>query len=107
MGIRTKTGWPDKYYSQELERCLAESDSYKEEQRSADDTDSNLGKEVRDFDSIGNRWRDWQSWGKRCCHYRRNSRDVRKSQKDDLPALRDIQKKKLSEENTKVKESFV
>ena len=44
---------------------------------------------------------------KRCCHYRRNSRDVRKSQKDELPALRDIQKKKLSEENTKVKESFV
>ena len=58
MGIRTKTGWPDKYYSQELERCLAESDSYKEEQRSANDTDSNLGKEERDFDSIGDRWKD-------------------------------------------------
>ena len=32
---------------------------------------------------------------------------LEKRQKDELPALRDIQKKKLSEENTKVKESFV
>ena len=32
---------------------------------------------------------------------------LEKRQKDELPALRDIQQKKLSEENTKVKESFV
>ena len=46
--------------SKELERNLAENDSYKEEERSADDTGSNLGEEVRDIlialeaDNIGN-----------------------------------------------------
>ena len=34
---------------EELERNLAENDSYKEEERNADDTGSNLGEEVRDI----------------------------------------------------------
>ena len=34
---------------EELERNLAENDSCKKEERSADDTDSNLGEEVRDI----------------------------------------------------------
>ena len=34
---------------EELERNLAENNSYKEEERSADDTGSNLGKEVRNI----------------------------------------------------------
>ena len=34
---------------QELERNLAENNSYKEEERSADDTGNNLGEEVRDI----------------------------------------------------------
>ena len=34
---------------EELERNLAEIDSHKEEQTSADDTGSNLGEEVRDI----------------------------------------------------------
>ena len=33
----------------ELERNLAENDSYKEKERSTDDTGSNLGEEVRDI----------------------------------------------------------
>ena len=33
----------------ELERNLVENDSYKEEERSADDTGNNLGEEVRDI----------------------------------------------------------
>ena len=37
----------------ELERNLAENDSYKEEERSAYDKGSNLGEEVSDFDRIG------------------------------------------------------
>ena len=38
---------------EELKRNLSENDSYKEEEeRSSDDTDSNLGEEVRYFDSI-------------------------------------------------------
>ena len=34
---------------EELERNFAENDSYKEEERSADDTASNLGEKERDF----------------------------------------------------------
>ena len=34
---------------EELERNLVENDSYKEEERSADDTGNNLGEEVRDI----------------------------------------------------------
>ena len=34
---------------EELERNLAENDSYKEDERSADDTGSHLGEEVRDI----------------------------------------------------------
>ena len=34
---------------EELERNLAENDSYKEQERSDDDTGSNLGEEVRDI----------------------------------------------------------
>ena len=58
-------------------RNLVENDSYKEEERRSDDTGSNLGEEVRYFDSIGSRWGDWQFWGRRGCHNWRN-RGVRK-----------------------------
>ena len=34
---------------EELERNLAENDSYKDEERSADDAGNNLGEEVRDL----------------------------------------------------------
>ena len=34
---------------EELERNFAENDSYKEEERSTDDTASNLGEKERDF----------------------------------------------------------
>ena len=40
---------------------------------------SNLGEEVREMlTGLGSRWGDWQSWGRRVCHYWKNSRDVRK-----------------------------
>ena len=62
---------------EEAEKNLAENDSYKEEERSPDDTGCNLGQEVRYFDSIGSKWGDWQSWRRRGCHYWRISRGVR------------------------------
>ena len=40
---------------EEAEKNLAENDSYKEEERSPDDTGCNLGQEVRYFDSIGSK----------------------------------------------------
>ena len=83
----------------QLERNLAENGSYKEEERSTDDIVNNLGEEVRYFDSIGSRWGDWQSWGRKGCHYWRNSRQV--IIEDKLPALRDMPKKKLLDETPK------
>ena len=44
-----------------LERNLAENDSYKEEQRGADDTVKLRRRSERYFDRIGSRWGDWQS----------------------------------------------
>ena len=41
--------WMTELEIEELERNLAENNSYKEEKRSADDTGSNLGEEVRDM----------------------------------------------------------
>ena len=49
----SRNSWMTELEIQELKRNLAENDSYKEEEeRSSDDTDSNLGEEVRYFDSI-------------------------------------------------------
>ena len=42
-----RNSWMTELEIEELERDLAENDSCKEEERSADDTGSNLGEEVR------------------------------------------------------------
>ena len=44
-----KNSWMTELEIEELERNLAENDSYKEKERSDDDTGSNLGEEVRDI----------------------------------------------------------
>ena len=44
-----KSNWMTELEIEELERNFAENDSYKEEERSADDTASNLGEKERDF----------------------------------------------------------
>ena len=44
-----RNSWMTELEIEELERNLAENNSYKEEERSADDTGSNLGEEVRDI----------------------------------------------------------
>ena len=44
-----RNSWMAELKIEELERNLAEYDSYKEEERSTDDTVSNLGEEVRDI----------------------------------------------------------
>ena len=41
--------WMTELEIEELERNLAGNDSYKEEERNADDTVSNIGEEVRDI----------------------------------------------------------
>ena len=44
-----RNSWMTESDIEKLERNLAENDSYKEEERSADDTGNNLGEEVRDI----------------------------------------------------------
>ena len=46
-----RNSWMTELEIEELERNLAENDSYKEEEKT-DDAGSNLGEEVRYFDSI-------------------------------------------------------
>ena len=50
-----RISWMTELEIEELERNLAETDSCKEEEKNTDDTDNNLGEEVRYFDSIGSR----------------------------------------------------
>ena len=89
-----RNSWMTDLGIEELERNLAETDSCKEEERSADDTGNNLGE--RDFltaleadEEIGNLIEEIAEM-------------LEKRQKDKLPALRDIPKKKLLEEIAKV-----
>ena len=70
---------------EELERNLAENDCYKEEKRSADDTCSNLGEEVRDILTA-----------------LEADSEIDNLEEEEFPFLRDIPKKKLLEETAKV-----
>ena len=89
--------------TEELERNLAKNDSYKEKERSDNDTGSNLGKEVRDIvtaleadEEIGILEEEEVAIIKEIAEA------LERRQKDKLPALRDIPQKKLLEETAKV-----
>ena len=88
---------------EELERNLAENDSYKEEERNTDDTGSNLGEEVQDIltalkadEETGNREEE------QVVIIEEIAEVLERRQKDKLPTLRDIPQKKLLEETVKV-----
>ena len=79
----------------------------KEEERSADDTVSNLGEDVRDIltaleadEEIGNLEEEEVAIIEEIAEV------LKRRQKDKLPALRDIPKKKLLEETAKVDKVF-
>ena len=87
--IRRNT-WLTELEIEQLERNLAENDSYKEEERSADDTCSNLGEEVRDIlaaleadEEISNHEEDEVAIIEEIAGV------LERRQKDKLPALRD------------------
>ena len=91
----------------ELERNLAENDSYNEEERSAADIGGNLGEEVRDIltalevdEEIGNLEE------KEVIIIEEIAEELERIQIDKLPALRDITKKKLLEKTAKVHKYF-
>ena len=98
-----RNSWMTELEIEELERNLAENDSYKEEERGADDTGSNLGEEARDIltsleadEQIGNLEEEEFAITEKIVGV------LERRQKDKLPALRDIPKKKLLEETAMV-----
>ena len=98
-----RNSWMIELEIEELERNLAENDSYKKGERSADGTGSNLGEEVRYIltaleadEGIGNLDEE------NIAIIGEIAEVLEKRQKDKLPDLRDIPKKKLLEETAKV-----
>ena len=98
-----RNNWMTDLEIEELERKLAKNDSYKGEERSADDRGSNLGEEVRDIltaleadEEISNLEEEEVAIIEEIAEV------LERRQKDKLPALRDIPNKKLSEETAKV-----
>ena len=98
-----RNSWMTELEIEELERNLAENESYKEEERSAADTGNNLGEEVRDIltalepdEEIGNLEEE------EIVIIEEIAEVLERRQKNKLPALRDIPKKKLLEETAKV-----
>ena len=101
--ITRRNSWMTVLEIEELERNLAENDSYKEEERSADDTCSNLGEEVRDIlkaleadGEIANLEEEEVAIIEEIAGV------LERRQKGKLPALRDIPKKKLLDETATV-----
>ena len=93
--IRRKS-WMTELEKEELERNLAENGSYKEEERSADDTGNNLGEEVRDIltameadEKIGNLEEE------KVAIIEEIEDVLERRRKEKLPALRDTLKKNI------------
>ena len=91
-----RNSWMTELRIEELERNLAENDSYKEKERSDDDTGSNLGEEVTDIvtaleadEEIGNLEEEEVAIIEEIAEV------LERRKKDKLAALRDILKKKL------------
>ena len=98
-----RNSWTTELEIEELERNLTENYICKEEERSADDTCSNLGEEVRDIltaldadEEIVNLEEEEVAITEKIAGM------LERRRKDKLPALRDIPKKKLLEETANV-----
>ena len=98
-----RNSWMTELEAEELERNLAENVGYNEEERNADDIGPNLGEEVTDTlralevdEEIGNLDKEEVDIIKEIAEV------LERRQKDKLPALRDIQKKKFLGETAKV-----
>ena len=100
-----KNSWMAELEIEEMERNLVENDSYKEEESSADNAGNNLGVKVRDIltvleavEEVGNLEEE------EVAIIEEIAKVLERRNKDKLPALRDIPKKKLSE---KTGEKFI
>ena len=90
-----RNSWMTELEIEELERNLAENDSYKEKEKAADDTVNDLGEEVRDImtalesdEEIGNLEEDEVAIIEEIAEL------LERRQKDKLPTLRDILKRR-------------
>ena len=97
-----RNSWMTELEIEELERNLAEDESYKEEERKANHSANNLG-EVRDIltaleadEEIDNLEEE------KVTNIEERADMLQRREKNKLPALRDIPKKKLLEETAKV-----
>ena len=98
-----RNSWMTEFEIEELERNLAKNDSYKEEERSADDTCSNLAEEVRDILAALEAGEEiYNLEEEEVVIIEEMAGVLERRQKDKLPALRDISEKKLLEETAKV-----
>ena len=100
--IICRNSWMTELEIEELESNLAENNSYNDEERSADDTGNSIGAEVRDIlaaleedEEIGN------IEEQDVAIIEELAKMLERRQKEKLPALRDIPKKKLLEETAK------
>ena len=98
-----RNSWTTELEIEELERNLAENESYKEEERKADNSANNLGEEVRYIltaleadEEIDNLEEE------KVTNIEERADILQRRQKNKLPALRDIPEKKLLEETVKV-----
>ena len=98
-----RNSWMTELEIEELERNLAENESYKEEERKADNSANNLGEEVRYIltaleadEEIDNLEEE------KVTNIEERADILQRRQKNKLPALRDIPEKKLLEETVKV-----
>ena len=98
-----RNSWMTGLEIEELERNLAENDSYRERERSADDTGSNVGEEVGVILTVLEADKEIGNLEKEEVAIIEELAEVLgRRQKDKLPALRDIPKKKLFEKTAKV-----
>ena len=98
-----KNSWMTALETEELERNLVENDSYKKEEKSADDIGSNLREEVRDvLTALEAEEEIVNPEEEEVAIIDKKAEVLERRQKDKLPALRYIPKKKLLEETAKV-----
>ena len=91
-----RNSWMTKLEIEELERHLAENDSYKEEERNADDTGNNVGEEVRDVLTALEVNEETSNLAKEEVAINEEiAKVLERGKKNKLPALRDVRKKKL------------
>ena len=102
-----RNSWMTELEKEELERNLAENNGCKEEERSTDDIGNNSGEEIRDTLTALEADEEIGNLKKEVAIIEEIAEVLERRQKDKLPALRDVPKKKLLEETAKVSQRLM